>query len=157
MKHVFSGLFFALLLVGVSASCAGISADIKTESAFWAGTRTIYAVQTNIRIDQKKGRVERLVLVLTLYRAEVFHLVKAGVIRGVTPRDLLGYKPLKPIYVKLKGGRRVLDALTGAWRGKGDLVRVFARKGPWRQLKNYEFISLEQRTGKRKHGKRGGK
>ena len=142
------GLAAVLLLAGTAADCARVNVDIEGESAFHAGKKLVYAVETHVRIDQEKGKVKRIVLDLVLYRAEVFHLVKAGVIKGVKPGDLLAYKPLKPIEVKLKAGPKAVRSLNMAWRGKGDLGRLFGKKGPWRQLKNYDFVSLEQRTGK---------
>ena len=144
MRYKLSGMIALFLVLGNMAMCSVTRENVRKETVFQAGNKKVYAESTTVDVFQEKGRIKRITLVLSMFRGEVYHLVKAGVIRTVTPDKLIKYKPLKPIIVRFKALPVAVRALNRAWKGKGDINRLFAGPGPWRDLKNYQFILLKQ-------------
>jgi hypothetical protein len=147
MKIAVIGLLLAVTLSGGQVFAVTQSVVIPQETPFNIGRTRIYARKSEFVFKRDKARVKALELVLTLFRGEVFKLVKLGVIQGVGAGDLIKFKPLKPIRVRLKARKAVIRALNRVRHVHLD--KLVRGKGLWRQLRHYEFMDLEQKTGKR--------
>jgi len=140
MRVVFGiiiGLFISTMVM------AGQRVSFNKETVFSAGKYKVYALKADFNIDQKGKKVKMLKLRIRAYRAGLFHLIKAGVIRTMGMAKLLKYKPLKPIIVDLRAKAVVIKALNKAMKGN-NAAAVLKKDGPWKYLLNYRFIRSKQ-------------
>jgi len=128
-------------------TCTGLAktAAFNRESLFFAGKYKIYAQKADFSVEKHGNHVVGLKLRLWLYRAELYHLVKAGVTNILDTKRLIQYRPLKPIIVDLKAKPVAVKALDKAMAGKKD-NSVISSSGPWRHLLNFRFIRSKQET-----------